>query len=81
MLNQDDFIKPCVYRMFLNREGFTIDGNDGSRSFKYGDTVSAQCGRFILERNPMVKINPKGYTLQVVDKYSEANGWRKLRQL
>ena len=76
MLNQDDFRKPCVYRMFLNREGFTIDGSDGSRSFAYGDTVTAQCGRFILERNPMVKINPKGYTLQVSDKYSEANGWR-----
>ncbi|MBC7722550.1 MAG: polysaccharide biosynthesis tyrosine autokinase [Pedobacter sp.] len=76
MLDQDDFIKPCIYKMLLNREGFTIDGSDGNRSFKYGDTVTAQCGRFVLERNPMVKINPKGYTLQVSDKYTEANNWR-----
>lgn len=75
-LDQDDFVKPCVYKMLLNREGFTIEGSDGNRTFKYGDTVMAQCGRFVLERNPMVKINPKGYTLQVSDKFTEANNWR-----
>jgi capsular exopolysaccharide synthesis family protein len=68
--------QPCSYKLDLTRDGFTIYGAEGKRSYAYGDSVETQYGIMVLERNPEIKISPGGYLLNFESKHSEAASLR-----
>lgn len=65
--------KNSLYRLNLDRDGFELSGNGIKRNYKYGDTAEVEYGIISLERNPVVKINPGGYTIEFGDRHDEAN--------
>ena len=64
--------KSCAYSLMLTRDGYTIAGADGKKTYMYGDSAETPYGTMVLERNPEIKMNPSGYILSFEDKYSEA---------
>ncbi|MDE3237076.1 MAG: polysaccharide biosynthesis tyrosine autokinase [Bacteroidota bacterium] len=67
---------PASYHLTLDRDGLTISGKGGKHSYKYGDSVEVEYGKLIFERNPEVKINPKGYILDFTTRHQEAGNLR-----
>jgi capsular exopolysaccharide synthesis family protein len=65
--------KNSLYKLNLDRDGFELNGKGIKRSYKYGDTAEVEYGIISLERNPAVKINPGGYTVEFGDRHDEAN--------
>lgn len=68
--------KYCSYQLNLTRDGITLSGYGTKTSYKYGDTVETLYGKISFERNPQIKINPKGYILEFANKHSEAGSLR-----
>ncbi|MBW7951999.1 MAG: hypothetical protein H3C56_05450, partial [Chitinophagaceae bacterium] len=66
-------VKPASYHLNITRENFVISGSEGQKKYTYGDTVEIVYGKIILERNPLIKINPNGYQLTVNSKDAEVN--------
>ncbi|HMZ45198.1 MAG TPA: polysaccharide biosynthesis tyrosine autokinase, partial [Chitinophagaceae bacterium] len=68
--------KASAYHINLTRENFIISGAEGQKKYTFGDTVDISYGKIILERNPLVKINPNGYQLTINDLESEVRALR-----
>ena len=67
---------PHSYQLHLSRDGYSINGFDVNKTFKWGDTLDIEYGKLVLERNPQVKISSEPYLLDFNTKHNEAGDLR-----